>query len=329
MSYADEVFTQAKDQSRPQPYHQPAPKSAVKPATIYTIATDVFTQSLGHYEQNQFARLLCQQFGQKEAHQLLQRFQIGTSSRWPGACVFWYIDERNRVRGGQIKLFANDWHTDKYTDGEGKKRAKVDWVHSALRYRLEKAGTPFPGWLQTYIDNADRSPCLFGLPQLANEPKNKPVAIVEAPKTAVICSGYVPGFVWLAVGAKSYLKAERLAAVRHRRIILYPDLNAYYDTTNAQGHTIRGWQTIADELRAAGFTVEVSDYLEQHATDQQKQAGLDLADFLLQQPPVKPSANPGPHRQHIFWQSWPVPPMVWNKIRAHKFLQWAVLPGVC
>ncbi len=264
-------------------YGQPVP---TKPATrlICTIPDEVFSKSIGHYGQNQFARLLTNRFGTEQARTLLDRFQIGTSARWPGACVFWYIDEKGRKRGGQIKLFDEDWHTAKYKDREGKLRSKTDWVHTALRYRLEKSETSLPDWLISYIENADCSPCMFGLPQLNNAPIDQPIAIVEAPKTAVVCSAFVPEFVWLAVGALSYLNADRLAPLRGRKIILYPDLNAYADRVNNQRHKTKGWISRADELRANGFNVEVSSYLEQHATDEQRAAGLDLADFLLSEP---------------------------------------------
>ena len=55
--------------------------------------------------------------------------------------------------------------------------------------------------------------------------------------------------------------------------MLYPDLNAYAD-----------WQKRAEALRAEGFDVSVSDVLEQQATDEDRANGLDLADFLLQEP---------------------------------------------
>jgi hypothetical protein len=255
--------------------HLLKPTQPTQDSRVYSIPDEVFRQSLGHYERNQFARLLDQQFGPSVATDLLQRFHIGTSAHWPGACVFWYIDERNRKRGGQIKLFAPDWHTEKYTDHEGNKRSKTSWVHSALKRRLEKAGTPIPDWLVDYNENAERSPCLFGLPQLQTAQTDTPVAIVEAPKTAVVCTQYLPGFIWLAIGAKSYLNAERLAPVRGRKLTLYPDLNAFTD-----------WSRRAEQLRTKGFQVAVSDYLETHANEEQKQAGLDLADYLLQQPPT-------------------------------------------
>jgi hypothetical protein len=290
MSYADEVY-QCWKNDNPLPTRRITSKKLIQypslSSPVYSIPDEMFDKSLSHYDRNNFARLLQQQFGQRKAIELLQRFHIGTSSRWPGACVFWYIDDKGRKRGGQIKLFSSDWHTAKNFNG----KSKVDWVHSALTYRLEKAGTLQPDWLVDYNQYGECSPCLFGLWQLLTDPTDKPVAIVEAPKTAIICTVYLPDFIWLAVGALSYLNAERLTPIRGRKVMLFPDLNAYYDRVKESGHTLKGWLNRAGELRANGFDIEVSDFLEQRANDEQKRAGLDLADFLLQQPPTVTTIN--------------------------------------
>jgi len=250
------------------------------PEPVYSIPDEVFRPAINHYNRNQFARLLDQQFGPAVASELLQRFQIGTSAYWPGACVFWLIDEQHRARAGQVVLFADDWHKARYTR-ENKTKVCISSVSHSLLRRYRQQQQPAPVWLADYHDNAPRWPILFGLHQLSAAPADQPIAIVEAPKTAVICSHYYPGYIWLAFGTKSNFTLnttdglERVRSLRNRSVTLCPDLNAYHD-----------WSQRANQLRAEGFTVEVSDYLEQHATDDQKRDGLDLADFLLQQPPT-------------------------------------------
>lgn len=162
MSYADQVYEQWKEEkqnlSRPAPTFsravqlQPALSKPVIEPTIYSIPDEIFERSIGHYDRNQLAWLLQDHFGIPVANELLNTFQIGTSSRWPGACVFWFIDELNRKRGGQIKLFGNDWHTVKYIDPKGRRRTKTDWMHSAYAYRLSQQGQPMPAWLSGYIE---------------------------------------------------------------------------------------------------------------------------------------------------------------------------------
>ncbi|GAB3795006.1 DUF6371 domain-containing protein [Spirosoma humi] len=247
--------------------------------TVFAIPDEVLKQSLGHYDRNQFAWLLRRHFGRNVADELLERFNIGTSGRWPGACVFWYIDEFQRIRGGQIKLFDETFHTVTYVVKDGEKRSRTTWVHSSFAQRCHEQKLPYPAWLTAYLDernDVQKSPCLFGLPQLLTAPSDKPVAIVEAPKTAVIATPYFPGFVWLAVGALSYLNAERLAPVRNRKIELFPDLSK-------DGSAFDRWNRVAGELLAQGFNITVSTYLEDNATEPERAAGADLADFLLEQ----------------------------------------------
>ncbi|QJW90753.1 hypothetical protein HNV11_15865 [Spirosoma taeanense] len=265
-------------------FDKPSSRSAKVATTspqdqVYTIPDEVFEQSLGHYDRNQFAYLLRRHFGVSVADELLKQFQIGTSGRWPGACVFWYIDEQSRIRGGQIKLFDDTFHTVKYVVKNGEKRSRTSWVHSAYARRCDQLKQPYPAWLTAYLDERNevqKSPCLFGLPQLLTAPVDQPVAIVEAPKTAVISTPYFPGFIWLAVGALSYLNAERLAPVRGRKIELFPDLSK-------DGKAFERWNQVAAELIGQGFQITVSAYLEDNATAEEKAAGLDLADFLLEQ----------------------------------------------
>jgi hypothetical protein len=117
---------------------------------------------------------------------------------------------------------------------------------------------------------------MFGLLQLLTVDADQPVAIVEAPKTAVISTPYFPGFIWMAVGALSYLNAERLAPLRGRRIELFPDLSQ-------DGSAFDRLNRVAGELLAKGFQITVSTYLEDNATDEERVAGADLVDFLLEQ----------------------------------------------
>lgn len=252
-------------------FDKPIRKADPPPPPVYSLPDEVLTKSLGHYDQNQLARFLSGRFGYEVAAQLLQRFRVGTSARWPGASVFWLVDEQNRVRGGQIALYDQTGHKVKYTDKEGNRRVCITSVRAALKWKYRDV-TP-PEWLLAFPDDAETWPVVFGLPQLQTAPVDMPVAIVEGPKTAIVASHLLPGFVWLAVGGKSYLKPERLAGLQGRKLMLYPDLNAFDD-----------WQKRADRLQAEGFAVTVSDVLEQLATDEDKANGLDLADFLLREP---------------------------------------------
>lgn len=249
---------------------RPAHIAPTVPAVL-SIPAAVYRAAIGHYEGNTLAQLLRQHFGLGVADELLKRFQLGTSSYWPGACVFWLIDEQGRARGGQVVLYDETGHTVKHP------HRHTTWAHTALAHTHEQHGQPLPTWLTEYAAHGQKSPCLFGLPQLANAPAGKPVALVESAKTAMFATPYMPDYIWLATMGLSFLTADRLEPLRNRRIVLWPDAGA-----------LDKWQGKAAELRGLGFKVEVSDKLEKLLTPAEYEAGNDLADVLLNDWPGYP-----------------------------------------
>ncbi|MBO9619515.1 MAG: hypothetical protein J7539_10815, partial [Niabella sp.] len=98
---------------------------------------------------------------------------------------------------------------------------------------------------------------------------NKPIAVCEAEKTAMIASVYLPGFTWVAAGSKDGLTADKCRILLGKKVILFPDLNAYPE-----------WMTVATRY---GFTV--SDFHLKNSSDEEKKEGLDIADFLIKYSP--------------------------------------------
>ena len=268
-SYAQQVRLDTK-RNHPAPA---AVKRTPRPLAVpvVSIPPEVFTATLGHYERNALAQLLRGHFGLGVADELLRRFHIGTSAHWPGACVFWLLDTHGRVRGGQVVLYDATGHTVK------EPRRCTTWAHTALAQHCQRRGRPAPPWLADYAKHSQKSPCLFGLPQLATAPAGQPVALVESAKTAMMATPYSPRYVWLATMGLSYLTPARMEPLRGRRIVLYPDAGG-----------LDNWRTKADELRDLGYDVKVSDALEKLATDEERRAGLDPADVLLREWPGYP-----------------------------------------
>jgi len=255
---------------------QPGPITSaawLAPPKTYTIPAEMLTSSVqpGYYQSNALAKLLRHQLGIGDADDLLRRFQVGTSAYWRGACVFWLIDEHGRVRGGQVILYDETGHTVKTP------YRHTCWVHTAYTKRCQQLGIPVPTWLADYTAYGQKSPCLFGLPQLASAPASQPVALVESAKTAMLATFYLPQFLWLATMGLSNLTEERLRPLKGRAIWLYPDAGAF-----------EKWSQKAASLRRLGYQIEVSDLLEKAVTPAGRQAGLDLADILLHEHPGYP-----------------------------------------
>ena len=250
----------------------PAP-AKIEPRPI-EIPGEVFRASLKGHEQNHFCQFLQRLFGAPKALELARRFHLGTSNAiWKGAAVFWLIDRKGRAYAGQLIDFdPATGHTVKETAPDGSKKRRNNWAHWAISAQYRKEGKPAPAWLNLYNKEAARFPFAFGLHQLSAPNDRRPVAVVEAAKTAVGMSGFYPAAVWLAIGSLSYLNAERLAYVKDRQIILYPDLGAFDK-----------WSAKAQGLSAAGFDVAVSDLLERSAAETDRAAGFDIADYFIAQ----------------------------------------------
>lgn len=264
--YHKKIWSQENGKNwKPEPtqriYKPPLPK----PKQTF-IPTDLFKASLNDYSNNSFAQYLTQLLGTEKAKELIERFYIGTSKYWNSpTTVFWLIDIKKQIAGGQIVLFDKNGNTYKETKKNGTKKRFNSWVHSAIKNTYKKDNKPLPEWLKNYIANSPKFPCLFGLPQLDKEPLTKPVAIVEAAKTAIIATAYLPQYIWLAVGSLSYLNKNRLKDLKGRNITLFPDKGGF-DSWNSKAISLKD---------LANFTV--SDLLERKEAEK----GSDLADYLI------------------------------------------------
>jgi len=242
-----------------------------QPPTIFIIPREIVAKSVyfqgikeatsnqqPRLPKNNFLKFLEDRFGYNAVTQILKRFCIGTSKHWQGATIFWQIDLDGHARTGKVMLY----------DPENGKRVKLPYNHITWAHNLLLKNGLIPE--SFYLDQ-----CLFGEHQIRTS-KVSEVAILESEKTAVIASIYLPQYTWMACGGLSMLSAKRLEAIKKYPIILYPDLKA-----------LDKWKVKADDLKQNGFKITVSDLLEKFASDQERENGLDLADYLLKLEPPK------------------------------------------
>lgn len=221
-----------------------------QPKPLSFIPVDVFKASLNYtaFETNHFIQFLINLFGIETTSELVSRYFIATSKYWNGATVFWQIDTHGKVRTGRVMLYSP-------TTGKRVKEPfnHVNWVHAVLE-----------------LPEFELRQCLYGEHQLNDKTtQTKPVAIVESEKTAIIASGYLPQFIWLAAGGLTGLNAGKCSILKGRTVTLFPDLNGFAK-----------WSSRAKELsHLANFTV--SNLLERKATEAEREKGFDLADYLL------------------------------------------------
>lgn len=208
------------------------------------IPLNIFNNSLKDYDSNQLVCFLNNLFGATITSELISRYFIGTTDCWNGATVFWQIDIKGKIRTGKIMLYNQ-------TTG---KRVKEPYNHINWAHKTNN------------INDFELDQCFFGEHLLID--KTKPIALVESEKTALIASVYFPKFIWLAVGSLNNLNANKCMMLRDRNVVLFPDLGAFTK-----------WEEKANSIE--GLKYHISNLLEKKALQNEKNEGLDLADYLV------------------------------------------------
>jgi hypothetical protein len=166
-------------------------KAKIKPKTPTYFPFDILKATLQGYDVNRFTQYLSRHFGNELTCNQIEKYYIGSSSRWEGATTFPFIDVKGNIRAIQVKLFDDKLHTAKYLNKEGETAPCIAYHEYSLKYKYEKEGKNLPEWLVKYFENEKRVSCFFGEHLLAQpDNKEKYVAIVEAPKTAIVADIY-------------------------------------------------------------------------------------------------------------------------------------------
>lgn len=229
----------------------PMVKSSPKlqPQVSY-LPSDWVEQSMQRFDINPLYQYLTNVAGKEKTDRLFNLYKVGTSKMWNGATVFWQIDVSGNVRAGKIMGYdATIGHRIKQPFNQ------VNWVHSVRK-----------------MQDFHMKQCLFGEHLLANDSSSaRTIAIVESEKTALISALFIPDFIWLATGGMhGCFNGEAMQVLREHEVILFPDLKA-----------TEKWKHKTKMLYPICKRATCSDLLERMATEEQREAGLDIADFLL------------------------------------------------
>jgi hypothetical protein len=298
---------------------------------------DTFKQTLHpeRYEKNTFIQNLFYRvqfpFEVDDVTKVIQLYRLGTVANGyrAGANTFPFIDIKGNIRAVQVKEFNENNHT-----------TGTDFLHSIIEKHHIRNNKPLPVWLEAYTKQDKRISCLFGEELLSKYPSN-PVALVEAPKTAIYSTLYFglpetpESLIWLAVYNKSSFSFDKLKVLQGRFVYVFPDLSK-------EGDTFKEWKTKAKECesRLHGTRFIFSDLLEQLASESDKIEGNDLADFLIKQDwklyrqkkIVKQTPQPEPekvtevnkvtHQQNLLFSHVEVLPKVKFPAKEHQ-LNWS------
>lgn len=223
---------------------------------------------------------------------LIQPIKVKTPPTQPSFIPWEYVEKSASYKSTFIDYLRGIFDTetiktigDNYKIGATKDRGVIFWqidtnnkVHEGkiMKYDVEtghRSGVSFVGYLlaqRGLFNTENRQQCLFGQHLLGLYPE-KTVAVVEAEKTAIICSAVFPQYIWLSCGSMGLFNKERLMPLAGRTVIAFPD-------TDPEGKFYKTWLAKSKEIDYC--RIMVSNVLECHASDEEKRQKIDIADWI-------------------------------------------------
>ena len=209
-----------------------------------------FVERSASYKSN-LVRFLCEILTDEQIHSIGENYALGATKN--KEVIFWQIDINGKVRTGKIMQYNPE--TGRRLKHES---GSIDWVHN----KLKKSGT--------LPEDYNLQQCFFGEHLLKIYPE-KPVAIVESEKSALIASAIFPDLIWIAAGNINGLSIEKCQILKGRKVMLYPDLGA-----------IEKWSLKTVEIQnKCKCKISISSLLENEATDSDRENGFDIADYIV------------------------------------------------
>jgi hypothetical protein len=157
-------------------YVPPAPEE-IKPLDF--IDKDLMQATFNEFKSNVFFMWLVKMFGIEKAYQLQEAYNIGTAKG--GGIIFWQEDRKGNIRTGKVMYY--------HPNGKRIKERNSWFVHKKIK------------------DDFNYRQCFFGLHLTSPD---KPVALCESEKTAIIMSVFEPEYTWIASGGSEMINDERL-----------------------------------------------------------------------------------------------------------------------
>lgn len=180
-----------------------------------------------------------------------------------------YFDERKVINVLKMYYVGTSKHWKGATvfpqiDSEKKVRTAKIMLYNKNTGRRVKKPYNHINWLHSVLNKKEFNlkQCVFGEHLIY---KNNTICIVESEKTAIIASLVMPQYTWLATGGKNGAKIEP-KLFTGKKTILFPDLGV-------------DWTGKAKSIHGS----ILSNLLEKISTPKDREKGLDIADFLLEE----------------------------------------------
>ena len=177
----------------------------------------------------------------EQMHHATQRYHLGKTKS--GQPIFWMIDDMMTPLDAHI--------------GEG-------WISELLKRR------------DPILDFWHAQHCLFGLHLLTGTvPSTQSISIVESETSAIVLSELFPESLWMAYTTTSHLYPELLAPLEGQTVTIYP-------RTDPTMSTYLFFRDYAEAVKCRyDIDLTIDATLEEYTTQDQKERGIDILDFLL------------------------------------------------
>lgn len=239
---------------RPEPHPNP-----------FYISNEMLDQGQARVKETGFYKFLCSRFDTTQVDEVLTRYRVGasnyTDTQGNKAVSFPMINRQGLCIDSKI------FHINPETGS----RKDAPPLLPGNRHNPNGLTSTFALAMMKDPDNPgarlkDRRGvwAYFG-EHLLQDP-TKPVAVVEAEKTAIIAALVYPGFIWIATGSISNLNPERFEPLRGYKVTIFPDRDG-----------LTKWREKAQALANQGFNISIDTTITRYPGSPKD----DLADIIL------------------------------------------------
>jgi hypothetical protein len=210
------------------------------------------------------------EFGIETARRVVDDYALGAID---GKVICWNISTDGVVNGGMVINYDKRGHIENgWRDNLSKSlsltdASTLDWYTKETGYNNDIQS--ISDFLSPDLGTGDlpykviERPCLFGLHLLKMYPE-KPIAITESLKSALIGYALQPQMNWLATGDVKDVDLNILRPLKGKRVMVFPTNHSYYD-----------WLKVAKQVDFC--QIVVSDMMEGYKSDWLR----DIGDLLL------------------------------------------------
>ena len=219
-----------------QPYKPPVP-DFINPELVRSTFRD--------FNKNVFFQYLSKTFDMETARVLQKKYNIGTAKY--GGTIFWQKDKDGKFRTGKVFYYQRNGKRDK---------KKGSWY---LHNQVKK--------------NFSLVQVFFGEHLVAENP-DKPVALCESEKTAILMSILAPKYTWIASGGSNMLNIQRLMRLS-RLDFVSPD-QGQFELWEKQTAFLKGREmdTRVEKAFRSGIVEKGDDILDLYLSEKEKQLAI-------------------------------------------------------